>query len=167
MLLGPTNTVSGRRSILLFTQWGPKFSVEIRTFGCVEILCLRRLGVPVCCSLSETPILNQIFDGNTFTFCIRRQKLIADGEKTSTARLHTPRRARYTFQPTPTNYRKCGHADRIAGRPISNTANVPNNGFSYPGTSDWTRLDGAVWGESSISSGVAKLYLGWLLKFRG
>ena len=50
---------------------------------------------------------------------------------------------------------KCGHSDRIVSRPISNAARTPISGFWYPGTSFVIRFDGAVCGESSISSGKA------------
>ena len=49
---------------------------------------------------------------------------------------------------------KCGQFSR--GRPISCAPSVPNNTFSYSGTRFFRRFDGAVSGESSISSGFSK-----------
>src|SRR5438093_2055048 len=50
---------------------------------------------------------------------------------------------------------KCGHSPRMVSNPIFKAASVPSSGFSYPSTKASTRLEGAVTGESSISSGVA------------
>ena len=47
----------------------------------------------------------------------------------------------------------------MAVRPISSAARVPISGFWYPGTSARTRFEGAVSGESSISSGFEKASL--------